>query len=167
MYGDTRERIAFRVGIIFGVAQGFVVQTRFHGTGLNDAVAMATSPGTINVLLGAGEFGRGFYTQHSQRRALQWAIRVKVKLNGSPCVLRLDIDDAAYARLTVLALDVRLGLNLTEILGHWGVKATFMTGCCDLIEGPIGGDISRIQQKFESDDAQVVLNGNDTQRTVN
>ncbi len=72
------------------------VPTVFHGTGLNDAQHMARPPGQIDVTQGGGEFGRGFYTQYASWGARAWAIRVAPRLNGAPCVLRLDIDSAAY-----------------------------------------------------------------------
>jgi hypothetical protein len=142
------------------------VPTLFHGTGQIDAADMSAAPGQINVAIGGGEFGRGFYTPYSEWHARRWALRVRSRLNGSPVVLRLDINDLAYGGLNMLSLDARLGLNLTEILDFWQAKAIFTTGCCDFIEGPIAGTIGRMQQKFESINAQTLLNSNDTVRTV-
>jgi hypothetical protein len=142
------------------------VVTLFHGTGQQDATLMQGPPGQINVTIGGGEFGRGFYTQHSERKAREWARKLAARLNGPPVVLRLDIDDAAYGALNIFYLNAQRGLNLTEILDFWHAKDVFTTGCCDVIEGPIAGDAQRIQQKFESNDAQDLLNGNQTIRTV-
>jgi len=66
---------------------------------------MATTPGNIDVTRGGGEFGRGFYTQYSERRALQWAIRCSNRINGLPCVLRLDIDDNSYGNMDIQHLN--------------------------------------------------------------
>lgn len=137
--------------------------TLFHGTGHADATHM--SNGNID-LVGGGEFGKGFYTQYAERHARAWALRVRQRLNGAPVVLELDIDAVAYGGLSVLWLDAKLGPNLTEILDHWNAKATFTTGCCDFLEGPIMGNMMRMQQKFESTNAMLLLNGNGTQRSV-
>lgn len=127
---------------------------------------MAGSPGNIQIASGGGEFGMGFYTQYSERKALAWAKKVAVRLNGPPVVLRLDIDNPAYGALTVLPLNVQRALNLTDILDSWQVKRLFITGCGDVIEGPIVGDAHRMQQKFESVNSQNLLNGNRTNRSV-
>lgn len=144
--------------------RGMILPTLFHGTGQVDANHMAA--GNIDVTQGGGEFGRGFYTQYSERKARAWARKVAVRLNGPPVVLRLDVDDGAYGALTVFHLNAQRGLNLTDILDFWNAKPVFTTGCCDVIEGPIVGDPQRIQQKLESNGAQNVLNSNQTVRTV-
>jgi hypothetical protein len=142
------------------------VPTVFHGTGLNDAHSMAGPPGQIDVTLGGGEFGRGLYTQYSERRALAWAIRVSARLNGPPCVLRLDIDDAEYGKFAILYLDAQTGPALTDDLDNTGQRRTYVDGSHDLIEGPIMGNVRHMQQKFESAHSQAVLNGASTTRTV-
>jgi hypothetical protein len=127
---------------------------------------MAAQPGQISVGIGGGEFGRGFYTQYSERNARRWALRVRARLNGPPAVLRLDINDAAYGALIVFPLDLRRALNLTDLLYFWNATRVFATGCCDAIEGPLSGNAQRLQQKFESTKAEMLLNGNQTVRTV-
>jgi hypothetical protein len=142
------------------------VPSVFHGTGLHDAHTMVGPPGTIDVTLGGGEYGRGFYTQNSERRALAWAIRVSARLNGPPCVLKLDIDDGMYGKFLVLYLDAQTGPALTNYLENTGQKRTYVDGNHDLIEGPMMGKMAYVQQKFESAHAQSALNGKSTQRTV-
>jgi len=105
-------------------------------------------------------------TQYSERKARAWARKVAARLNGPPVVLRLDVDNGAYGALIVFHLDAQRGLYLTDILDSWHAKRIFTTGCCDAIEGPITGDAQRIQQKFESNNAQDLLNGNQTVRMV-
>ena len=140
--------------------------TVFHGTGLNDAQHMARPPGQIDVTQGGGEFGRGFYTQYASWGARAWAIRVAPRLNGAPCVLRLDIDSAAYGALAFTHLDANSGPALTAMLQQNNQEDTYVDGTCDVIEGPIMGNMARMQQKFESGNAQALLNGNSTVRTV-
>ncbi len=140
--------------------------TVFHGTGLHDAQTMAGSPGQIDVTLGGGEFGRGFYTEYSERRALAWAIRVRTRLNGPACVLRLNIDNTDYGNFAILYLDAHTGPALTNHLDNTGQRRNYEDGNHDLIEGPIMGNMGHMQQKFESAHSQAVLNGNSTTRTV-
>jgi len=127
---------------------------------------MATTPGQIDVTVGGGEFGRGFYTQHSAWYARAWAIRVSPRLNGAPCVLRLDIEDAAYGGLTFRYLDVTTGRALSAMIYQASQESTYVDGTCDVIEGPVMGNMGRRQQKFESGKAQALLNGQSTTRTV-
>jgi hypothetical protein len=127
---------------------------------------MAADPGQIDVTAGGGEFGRGFYTQYSEWHARAWAIRTSPRLNGAPCVLRLDIDDAAYGALTILYLDGITGPALTAMIYQTNQQDTYVDGTCDVTEGPIMGNVRRMQQKFESANAQALLNGGSTTRTV-
>ena len=139
--------------------------TLFHGTGDIDAHAMAS--GTIDVSLAGGELGRGFYTQYSQRRALGWAYRRGPHINGNPCVLRIDIDDQEYGLLQILYLNVRSGPALTLFLEETTQKYLFIhSNGYDLLEGPIMGRADHTQQKFESQEAEDLLNDASTTRTV-
>jgi hypothetical protein len=142
------------------------VPTLFHGTGLKDAQPMAGHPGQINVARGGGEFGRGFYTQYAEYHALAWAIRVSSRLNGPPCVLRLDIDETVYARLSVHYLDAVTSPSLAVWLDQTGQKRSYFEGTHDVLEGPILGNMNRLQQKFESAIAEQILNSKATTRTV-
>jgi hypothetical protein len=61
----------------------------FHGTRRVDAVAMAGPPGTIDVTIGGGEFGQGFYTQDSSANALTW-VQHRFPAGQFPCLLELN-----------------------------------------------------------------------------
>jgi hypothetical protein len=91
---------------------------------------------------------------------------VSIRLNGSPCVLRLDIDDVAYGAFAILYLDANTGPALTKQLDNTGQRRTYVDGNHDIIEGPIMGNSAHVQQKFESAASATVLNGNMTTRTV-
>jgi hypothetical protein len=128
---------------------------------LEAATAMAANPGTIDVTRGAGEFGRGFYTQSSVSNAMRWA------RGRSPdgCVLSLQIDDAEFDRLDRRILNLKRAIRLTRTLRGSKTTATYTMGC-DVIEGPLGGDATITQWKYESDESQALLNGPQTVREV-
>jgi hypothetical protein len=137
------------------------VPQQYHGTTLEAATAMATNPGAVDVTRGAGEFGRGFYTQSSVSNAMRWA------RGRSPdgCVLSLRINDDEFARLDRRTLDLKRAIRLTRSLRGSKTTATYTMGC-DVVEGPLGGNVAITQWKYESDDSQALLNGPQTEREV-
>jgi hypothetical protein len=137
------------------------VPQQYHGTTLESATAMATSPGRIDVTRGAGEFGRGFYTQSSVSNAMRWA------RGRSPngCVLNLQIDDDEFARLDRRILDLKQATRFIRKLRGSKTIATYTMGC-HVIEGPLGGSVVIFQWKYESDASQALLNGPQTVREV-
>jgi hypothetical protein len=135
--------------------------TFFHGTRRNDALAMM--PGAIDVSLGGGEFGRGFYTQSSAANALTWVQHLPAVQQA--CVLALDIDDPGYAALTKLALNLAQARRLTRHLRAAGTTRTYQSGR-DVTVGPLNGSNYIEQQKFESASAQGLLNGPQTKRSI-
>jgi hypothetical protein len=137
------------------------VPQQYHGTTLEAATAMAASPGTIDVRRGAGEFGRGFYTQSSVSNAMRWA------RGRSPngCVLSLQINDNEFARLDRRILDLKQAARFSRTLRGSKATATYTMGC-DVIEGPLGGYVVILQWKYESDASQALLNDPQTMREV-
>jgi hypothetical protein len=78
----------------------------------------------------------------------------------------LPASQTAYGALTFLYLDANTGPALTALIYQNGEQDTYVDGSCDVIVGPIMGDVRRMQQKFESTAAEALLNGNSTTRTV-
>ncbi len=140
--------------------------TFFHGTRRADATAMvgpAGGNGTIDVTRGSGEFGRGFYTQDSKSNALTWVQNLPAIQH--PCVLELDIDNQHYAALAKRNLNRKRAMRLTARLRARGTVGTHLEGV-DVVVGPLNGSNWIEQQKFESINAQTLLNGPNTQRRV-
>lgn len=138
----------------------------FHGTRRAHATAMvgpAGGIGAIDVTLGGGEFGRGFYTQDSKSNALTWVQHLPAV--HQPCVLEVEIDDQQYAALIKRILDRKRALRLTARLRAKGTVRTHLEGV-DVVIGPLNGSNWIEQQKFESVNAQSLLNGPHTQRRV-
>jgi hypothetical protein len=117
--------------------------------------------GTINVAIGGGEFGRGFYTQGSISNAHRRGHGIYGH-NGA--VLVLDIDDAHYAALNFQRLSVNGAQQLNARL-NGAARNTYVTAH-DVIVGPLVSATTIEQQKFQSQIAQNLLNGIHTQRSV-
>jgi hypothetical protein len=138
----------------------------YHGTSRLFATAMAGTPaagGTIDVTLGRGEFGRGFYTQSSRGNAYR---RGQALYGGNnSAMLVLDIDDMAYHGLVVQHLTLNMAQMLNAALRNNNTQGTYTTNH-DAIVGPLVGQQKTEQQKFQSGNAQTLLNGAQTQRSV-
>ena len=80
----------------------------YHGTKRVFAIAMAATPGTIDVTRGRGEFGRGFYTQDSIGNASR---RGYLLYGNTGSMLVLTIDDHAYRRLNFKRLSLNSAQN--------------------------------------------------------
>ncbi len=140
--------------------------TFFHGTLLNNAIAMSRTPanGSIDVTLGGGEFGQGFYTQSSRSNALTWA----QNHCGNPlaaCILEVEVEPPAFAAMSKCLLNRKQALRLTQRLRKKGTTRTHRVGV-DVAIGPLAGSRRIKQQKFESLQSQEILNGLQTQRRV-
>lgn len=137
----------------------------FHGTRHADATAMQDDGhgnGQINVTIGGGEFGRGFYTQDSGANALSF-VQNKFPSTQRPCILQLDMDDQQFAHLSKRILDSRAAKRLERRLRNNHQTATHVENV-DVVVGPLSQ--WNDQQKFESLASQTLLNGPDTQRRV-
>lgn len=125
-------------------------------------MAGTVNAGAIDVTLGGGEFGRGFYTQDSSGNA---ARRGQTLYGNASAVLVLIIGNQAYHSLN----QKRLTLNMAQALNARlrGQKATrTYTTSHDAIVGPLVYQPIIEQQKFQTMNAQAVLNGPLTKRTV-
>jgi hypothetical protein len=138
----------------------------YHGTSRAFATAMAGTPaagGTIDVTIGRGEFGRGFYTQSSSGNAYR---RGQALYGGNnSALLILDVDDAEYHSLNVRHLTLNMAQMLNAALRSKNTQGTFTTNH-DAIVGPLIGQPRIEQQKFQSGTAETLLNGAQTQRTI-
>lgn len=119
--------------------------------------------GNIDVTRGRGEFGRGFYTQDSIGNA---ARRGQTLYGNSSAVLVLTIDDHAYHALNFRRLTLNMAQMLNAQLRGSNTQDTYTTAH-DAIVGPLVSQPRIEQQKFQTANAQGLLNGTLTQRTVN
>ena len=136
----------------------------YHGTSRAFATAMAgaVAVGGIDVAQGRGEFGCGFYTQDSSSNA---ARRGQTRHGNSSAVLSLAIDDQEYHALNVLRLTLNMAQKLNARLRANNTQDTYTTAD-DAIVGPLVYQPRIEQQKFQTTNAQTLLNGPLTQRVV-
>ena len=137
----------------------------YHGTSRAFATAMAgtaAAGGTVDVTRGRGEFGRGFYTQDSSGNA---ARRGQTLYGNNSAVLVLTIDDDEYYALNLQRLTLNMAQMLNARLRGQGRQHTYTT-VHDAIVGPLVNQPRIEQQKFQSPNAQILLNGPLTQRVV-
>jgi hypothetical protein len=137
----------------------------YHGTSRPHATAMAATspnPGTIDVSRGRGEFGRGFYTQDSAGNAFR---RAQLLYGGSAVVMVLAINSHAYHGLTFKRLALNAAKKLDAKLTGRNTRHTYTTAD-DVVVGPLVNQPNIMQQKFQTANAQALLNGPQTRRTI-
>lgn len=136
----------------------------YHGTSYASATAMAGTPGmgTIDVARGRGEFGRGMYTQDSIGNA---ARRGQYLYGNGSGVLVLSIPNREYNALGFRRLTLNMAQMLNAQLRASGTQGTY-TSIHDAIVGPLVSQPRIEQQKFQTMNAQDLLNGLQTQRSA-
>lgn len=136
----------------------------YHGTSRAFATSTAGSAAarTIDVTRGRGEFGHCFYTQDSSGNA---ARRGQTLYGNQSAVLVLTIDNQAYHALNLSRLTLNMAQMLNARLRAQNAQHTYITGH-DAIVGPLVYQPRIEQQKFQTMNAQALLNGALTQRTV-
>jgi len=135
----------------------------YHGTSRANAESMIGQPnqGNISVARGGGELGRGFYTQDHKTNAMRWA----TARNRLPAVLTINIQNAAYNNLRIKEISTSRSRSLNQSLRANQTTMTY-TNVYDVIEACLINDQSIKQFKFQSNNAQQVLNGQQTSRTL-
>ena len=136
----------------------------YHGTSFGYATAMAGPPavGTIDITRGEGEFGQGFYTQKSSSNAARRGQGIYGQNYG---ILVLTIDDQAYHGLRFKRLTLRMVQRLDARLKNNHTKHIYTTAH-DVMVGPLVGEPKIEQKKFQTVNAQTLINGPQTQRTA-
>jgi hypothetical protein len=138
----------------------------YHGTSRAFATAMAgttAADGIIDVSRGRGEFGRGFYTQSSSGNAYR---RGQALYGGNnSALLVLDIADVAYHGLGFQRLTLNRAQMLDATLRINNTQGAYTTSH-DVMVGPLINQPRIQQQKFQSANAEGLLNGVQTQRSI-
>lgn len=124
-------------------------------------MAGTVNAGTIDVTLGGGAFGQGFYTQDSLSNALRRGYGV---YGGNAAVLIVSVDTTRYHSLRFRRLTLKQARRLNATL-HGNARRTYMTRH-DVIVGPLAYQPNVDQQKFQTMNAQSLLNGPHTHRAV-
>jgi len=135
----------------------------YHGT--SSAIAARLVPGRIDVSLGGGELGRGFYSGQFLHEAKTWAFHKFRGTRGN--VLQLDTPDDSVEILNLDILDTRTASLRRSAIRRTSQTRTFLFNR-DLIWAPIVGSerVAGDQYKWEARPAQELLNGATTTRTI-
>lgn len=128
----------------------------YHGTKKVNATKIIGNPNNIDVDLGSGELGKGFYTGESVSIAASWAnLRFK---NEEPCVLEFEKDEKKLLRLKVHHIKTRKEINeLHKNLKRTNQRSNHVFNT-DYVIAPFESIDSSLQYKFESNKAETFLN---------
>ena len=135
----------------------------FHGT--SSSIAKKLTAGTVDVKIGGGELGRGFYTGQYLHEAKAWAYQMYGDKQKN--VVEFSNNDDIVETLSIKILDHgSAGLHRYRIRKAAATR-TYQFDY-DLIWAPIVGSerVSGDQYKWESRDAQDLLNGKETSRSI-
>lgn len=124
----------------------------YHGTSATVAQALASAPNTISVTLGGGELGRGFYAGEHVALAAAWA-RGRFP---APKVLEVDVNISGYVQLIIKVLTGNQVVNIWNQLLTSRTTHTYLFNC-DVVHGPLAILQHATQHKFESSNAERVL----------
>jgi hypothetical protein len=135
----------------------------FHGTSSANATRLAASG--VNVRIGGGELGRGFYTGEHLHNAKAWAFHMSGDKRQN--VVEFVTPDVEMDLLDIRLLDYGSAALYRQNLRKNGTTRTFEFNA-DLVWAPLVGSerVSGDQYKWESDVSQALLNGSQTLRAV-
>lgn len=136
----------------------------FHGTDRTSANNIVGPPSNIDVTRGGGELGRGFYL--GENISLAKAIAVGKYGQANAAVIKFDTDDAAYVRLNVRNVHrQQVVFRLWQSIIRRGLAYTHLFRV-DVICAPFATIDFSYQYKFESTNAQNVLNNNSNKQIL-
>lgn len=126
----------------------------FHGT---DTTCANSIINNINVTLGGGELGRGFYAVENIGLAASFA---QGKFPGNHKVVKLEIDESAFVNLRIKTIK-----RIEYVYRTWQSllkrkKAFSFLFNVDIVQAPFATIEFSYQYKFESKQAENVLNNN-------
>lgn len=133
----------------------------YHGTNTIAANSIQGPPTNVDVNRGGGEMGQGFYVGDNLTLAISWA-KGRYK---NPAVIEFEIDKRQYATLSFHRLSHIEVLDKWHQLKRLRAHRTYQFNY-DIIFGPLATIPYSAQYKFESNDAQILLNNSTTNRIL-
>lgn len=135
----------------------------YHGTSIRNARLLAR--GRVDVSLGGGELGRGFYTGEHLHEAKAWAFHNSGDRQNN--VVRFSTADSSIDSLSFAVLDYSTASLRRYHIKRSGATRTYLFGR-DMIWAPIVGSARAIgdQYKWESMVAQRLLNDAATPKQI-
>ncbi|MEO1485402.1 MAG: hypothetical protein AAFU57_06630 [Bacteroidota bacterium] len=128
----------------------------YHGTSLTNATKIVGSPNNVDVTLGKGELGQGFYTGTSIALAAIWA---QSRHEGNSAVIKFEISESDFIQLNGHLIKKRNKLKkIWNDLIERGTTVTHKFGY-DYVVSPFATvQETGSQLKFESKKAEKTLN---------
>lgn len=128
--------------------------TVFHGTNTTSANSIIKN---IDVTKGGGELGRGFYAGESIGLAAAFA---QGRFPGNYKVVKLEIDDTAFVNLRIKTIKrIEFVYRTWQSLLRRKKAFSFLFNT-DVVQAPFATLEFSYQYKFESSQAETVLNNN-------
>lgn len=133
----------------------------YHGTDKNTLKSLLK--GNIDVGLGGGELGRGFYTGEHLYVAKAWA---KQRHNLNAAVLKIDVADYTVLNCNPISLDREETLEVKKSIKKGNMQRSFLFNR-NIVWSPIVGNKKLLgnQSKWESLNSQNLLNSNSVNRS--
>lgn len=139
----------------------------YHGTDLETAKKLVS--GKIDVLLGGGELGQGFYLTDRLHTAKSWAWHRHKSTN----VVKIEVKDQDFFSLSIQILDIETAKQIQQMIKKMGQTRSYQFGC-DVVWSPIVGDamlqlktrVTHDQYKWESKKAEDLLNSHRVLRSI-
>ena len=127
----------------------------YHGTSSADAANIAA--GNIDVSIGCGELGRGFYSGQYLHEAKVWAYRKSG--NKQQNVVEISMPDDEVEKLEIKIMDAREAGLRRYWIRRAGETRSYLFGN-DMVWAPIVGSerVSGDQYKWETQKTQRLLN---------
>lgn len=128
----------------------------YHGTHKEQASKIVGPPSSVNVNIGKGELGKGFYTGSSIALASIWA---QLRYGNEGVVIEFDIPKPRFVQLRAHVIKTQIEvINTWKTLKDNGETRTFTFGH-DYIIAPLATiEDTGYQYKFESQKAEDELN---------
>ena len=127
----------------------------FHGTSKNSAQSIVGPRMNIDVTIGGGELGRGFYVGENVALAAAFAA---ARYKSDRAVIKIEIDDSRIAQLDVRVVKhARYVYHLWKSLVRRNRRNTYLFNT-DVICAPFATIGFSYQYKFESEKSQATLN---------
>jgi len=130
------------------------VMTQYHGTSKSHAEQIIKQ---VDVDLGGGELGKGFYTGDFKWAAVRWAFH-KYGTQGG-CVVEIEFGEDEFCKKDIYLLSKSEAIEWREKIKQRKKQRTFSFGK-DVVWAPIVGTYKDVgdQMKWESTQAEEFLN---------
>ena len=135
---------------------------QYHGTNSQNAINI--SNGQVNVNLGGGELGKGFYTGDLSFEAFNWAWH---QYGQDKAVVKFTIDDNDFLNLNPICPDIRETHWYRRMIRNKGETRTFLFNVNAIWAPVVGKQFYNFNQiKFESNNAENLINGTAVIKTI-